>query len=419
MAPGKGAPVCHARPVKEAGDNVADRGQAELIGKIILARFLQFPLKRFERFIEEAEADPLFKTLYKRGHIIVSRFSGAGTVEHPDKMPPHAIGVIRQAPRPESGKCGHDLIILYRHPGFGREYFSNGTAHLSGNGRAEVLARKLRLITTRNRITHEVLNGILRFQRGFFCSGNPLDLKPLTLTSLSRTINASQNGDTVVDHSRISRLVNGKSIITPSGGERPLRFFFPAMRDVHRRFVCKIVNEERRSLVSGEIKRPSTDKEIRDRLRHEYHLAITRRQVAFCRRELGIPNLYQRDKNNRYPPEWAGFSALYPLGAACVRENAPAGPGIYELGLKRAEIEYPQGISHLFYIGSAKNIRERLKEHLRPGTRNGGIKKYLEEHACFFRHILFNNNRHEKEKELYSSFMAIFGAPPVCNKISP
>jgi len=394
-------------------------GQAELIGKIILARFLQSPLKRFERFIEEAEADPLFKTLYKRGHIIAGRFSRAGTVEHPDKMPSHAIGVIRQVPRPECGKHDHDFVVCYRHPGFGREYLFNGAAHLSGNGRAEVLARKLRLITARNRITHEVINGILRFQRGFFCSGNPLDLKPLTLTSLSRIISTSQNGDPVIDHSRISRLVNGKSIITLSGRERPLRFFFPVMRDIHRRFVCKVVIEERRSLVSGEIKRPFSDEEIKEKLIREYNLTITRRQVAFCRQETGIPNLYQRARNNRYPPEWARFSALYPLSAACVRENAPAGPGIYELGIKRAEIEYPQGISHLFYIGSARNIRERLKEHLRPGARNGGIKKYLKEHACFFRHILFNNNWREKEKRLYRSFMAIFGASPVCNKISP
>jgi len=249
--PGKGSP---AKLLKQAGESAAHRNQATLIGKIILAGFLKSPLKRFERFIEKAEADPLFKTLYKRGHIIAGRFSGAGAVERPDRMPPHAIGVVRQVPRPESGKHGHDFIILYRHSGFGREYIFNGATHLSGNGRAEVLARKLRLITTRNRITHEVINGILRCQRGFFRSGNPLDLKPLTLTSLSRIISASQKGDPVIDHSRISRLINGKSIITPSGTERPLRFFFPGMRDIHKRFVCKIVSEERRSLVSGEMK---------------------------------------------------------------------------------------------------------------------------------------------------------------------
>ena len=327
-----------------------------------------------------------------------------------DGMSRDAVGIIEHSPY---------FAICYRHPGFGKEYLLNGDPRLLEKEGNEALTRKLRLITTRNRITHEVINGILRLQRGFFCSGNPLDLKPLTLTSLSRIISTSQKGDPAIDHSRISRLVNGKSIITPSGRERPLRFFFPVMRDIHRRFVSKIVNEERRSLVSGEIKRPFSDKEIRDRLRHEHDLAITRRQVAFCRRETGIPNLYQRAKNNRYPPEWARFSAFYSLRAACVRESAPAGPGIYELGLKRPEIQYPQGFSHLFYIGSARNIRGRLKEHLRPGARNGGIRKQLKEHECFFRHSLFNDNWHEKEKRLYRLFVVIFGASPLCNKISP
>ena len=407
--PGEGSSACDG----------PDKDQAELIGKIILARFLQSPLKRFERFIEEAEADPLFKALFESGLIVTRGLPGAGTVEHPGRISQHTIGVVRPVPRTPSSKNGPDFTIHYRHPSFGREYLFNGKPHLPVSSEVETLTRKLRLITTRNRITHEVIHGISSYQRDYFFSDSPLDLRPLSLTYLSRTIGASQGGDTVIDPSRISRLINGISIITPSGKERPLKFFFPTGRDIHRRFVCKIVNEERRSLVSGEIKRPFSDEEIKEKLIREYNLTITRRQVAFCRRELGIPNLYQRAENNRYPPGWAGFSGLYPLCTASVQENAPAGPGIYELGLKRAEIEYPQGISHLFYIGSAKNIRERLKEHLRPGTRNGGIKKYLEEHACFFRHILFNNNRHEKEKELYSSFMAIFGAPPLCNKISP
>ena len=312
-APGEGAPVCPARPVRGAGDNVADRGQAELIGKIILARFLEAPLRRFD---------------------------------------------------------------------------------------------------------------------------SPLNLRPLSLTYLSRIIGPARGVDTVIDPSRISRVINGRSIITPSGKERPLKFFFPTGRDIHKHFVSRVLGEERARLRRpvrrsaklggqeeargpGKTKRPFSDEEIKERLIREYGLSITRRQVAFCRQEMGVPNLYQRYNNHRYPPGWATFSAAYPLCAACVQRNAPARPGIYELGVKRAEIEYPQGFSHVFYIGSARNIRERLKEHLRVSTKNGSIKKYLKEPECFFRYILFRNNWQKKEKRLYRSFVASFGAAPVCNKISP
>jgi len=279
-----------------------------------------------------------------------------------------------------------------------------------------------------------VIYGVLRHQRDHFFSGSPLDLRPLSLTYLSRIIRASQGADTLIDPSRISRLINGRSIIVPSGKERPLKFFFPTGRDIHKHFITRILSEERVRLNSapnplqeeaaaagrsGKTERPFSDEEIREKLIREYGLSITRRQVAFCRQEMGVPNLYQRYNNHGYPPGWAAFSAAYPLYTASVQGNAPAGPGIYELGLKCAEIEYPQGASHLFYIGSAKNIRERLKEHLRTDTKNGGIKKQIKEHECSFRFIPFNNNWHEKEKELYRSFVEHLGASPVCNKISP
>jgi len=420
--PAEGCPASSRRPGTE---------QARLIGKIILARFLESSLKRFEQFIEEVEGDTLFKTLFESDRIVIRRFSGAEAAASPARMKGRTVGLIRHAPRTPSSKDGPDFTIRYRHPGFGREYFFNGKPHLPMSSEVETLARRLRLITTRNRITHEVIHGVLRHQRDYFFSGSPLDLRPLSLTYLSRIIRASQRADTLIDPSRISRLINGRSIIPPSGKERPLKFFFPTGRDIHKHFVSRVLSEERVRLNSarnplqeeargpGKTERPFTDEEIKEKLIREYGLSITRRQVAFCRREMGVPNLYQRYNNHGYPPGWAAFSAAYPLYTASVQESAPAGPGIYELGLKCAEIEYPQGTSHMFYIGSAKNIRERLKEHLRAGTKNGGIKKQLKEHECSFRFIHFKNDWHEKEKELYSSFVEHFGASPLCNKISP
>jgi len=406
------------------------REQARLIGKIILARFLESSLKRFERFIEEVEGDTLFKTLSRRGLIVIRRFPGAGVAANPDRMNGRTIGLIRHAPHAASSKDGRDFTVHYRHPGFGMEYLLNGKPCLPMGKEFETLTRRLRLITTRNRITHEVIYGVLSHQRDYFFSGNPLDLRPLSLTYFSRIIRASQGADTLIDPSRISRLINGRSIIVPSGKERPLKFLFPTGRDIHKHFIIRILSEERVRLNSapnplqeagrsGKTERPFSDEEIREKLIRKHGLSITRRQVAFCRQEMGVPNLYQRYNNHRYPPGWATFSAAYPLCAACVQKNAPAGPGIYELALKRAEIEYPQGTSHLFYIGSAKNIRERLKEHLRAGTKNGGIKKQLKEHECSFRFSRIENDWHEKEKELYRSFVEHFGASPLCNKISP
>ena len=256
-------------------------------------------------------------------------------------------------------------------------------------------------------------------QRDYFHSGNSLDLKPLSRAELALTIMASNGADPVIDASRISRLTGGKTIVVPSVGEKPLRFFFPTGREIHRRAIRALMDEERKELASGKIERPLNDGEIRDRLRQRHGLAITRRQVGFCRQELGISNLYRRGKGGGYSAERRRFSTACRLDAASVKKNAPAKPGIYELSLAGAQTEYPGGTDSVFYIGSSKNIRKRIKEHLRPYNKNGGIRGYLEKYDCFFRYIVLEANWKEEEKRLYDLFEADFGASPRCNRVSP
>lgn len=319
-----------------------------------------------------------------------------------------AVGIIGHAPY---------FTIRYRHPGFGKEYLFNGDPSLFEKG--EALMRKLRIITARNRITHEILNAVFVRQRDYFHSGSPLDLKPLSRAELALAIRAGNGADPVIDASRISRLIDGKTVVVPSGGEKPLKFFFPTDRNIHRRAINALMDEERQELASGKIERPLNDGEIRDRLKERHGLAITRRQAGFCRQELGIPNLYQRKGGGGYSSEARRFSAACRLDTDSVKKNAPSAPGVYELSLVDAHIEYPNGADSVFYIGSAGNIRKRMKEHLKLYNKNGGIREYLEKYDCFFRYIILETNWQEEEKKLYDLFAADFGAPPRCNRASP
>ncbi|MBU1570229.1 MAG: GIY-YIG nuclease family protein [Proteobacteria bacterium] len=318
------------------------------------------------------------------------------------------------------GIIGHAsyFAIRYRHPGFGKEYLFNCDSRLFEKERGEALMRKLRLITARNRITHEILNAVFMRQRAYFHSGSPLDLKPLSRAELALTIRAGNGADPVIDASRISRFIDGKTVVVPSGGEKPLKFFFPTGRDIHRRAISALMDEERQELAAGKTERPLNDGEIRDRLKERHGLAITRRQAGFCRQELGIPNLYRRKGGGGYSSERRRFSAACRLDTDSVKKNAPSTPGVYELSLAGARIEYPGGADSVFYIGSAGNIRKRLKEHLKPYNKNGGIMAYLEKYDCFFRYIALETGWHE-EKKLYDLFAADFGAPPRCNRASP
>ena len=279
--------------------------------------------------------------------------------------------------------------------------------------------RKLRLITARNRITHEVLNAVFMRQMDYFYSGSPLDLKPLSRAELGLTKRASNGAEPVIDASRISRLIDGKTVVIPSVGEKPLKFFFPTGRDIHRHAIRALMEEERKELASGKIERPLNDGEVRDKLRQRHGLAITRRQVGFCRKELGIPSLYLRGRGGDYSSEQRRFSAACRLDTDSVKKNAPSAPGVYELSLAGVQTEYPGGADSVFYIGSSKNIRKRMKEHLRPHNKNGGIREYLKKYDCLFRYIVLEANWQEEEKRLYDLFAAGFGVPPRCNRVSP
>ncbi|MCL0081814.1 hypothetical protein M1N89_01110 [Dehalococcoidia bacterium] len=65
---------------------------------------------------------------------------------------------------------------------------------------------------------------------------------------------------------------------------------------------------------------------------------------------------------------------IIPFTSSSVKNNAPRRPGVYELRLDNAKIDYPNGSCEILYIGSGRNLRKRLLSHLSPNTKNGGIR---------------------------------------------
>ena len=162
----------------------------------------------------------------------------------------------------------------------------------------------MRRINTRNRITHEILEGIAEYQRDYFESNNEteteneldLKLKPLQMAKLARTLSNSDckersnhSRSFVIDTSRISRVTQGLSIITPQGNEVSLKLFFPTRRDIVKRRIKAILSREKEDIRNGRVKKPYTGDELRCKLNlEEYDLSITKREVAYCRKDRGI-----------------------------------------------------------------------------------------------------------------------------------
>lgn len=354
----------------------------ELIGRIRLARFLSLSLKRYETEISKAESSRIYQALFP-GTITFKVFPRARVSSDKKRLTQNTLARIE-----EDGKT---FIIRYRLLGFAGEYcldrgkLSRLTkrGNLAGLQRNEIdlLERQLRLISTRNRIMHMTMLGIIERQAAYLKTCDPLELVPLSQMEISRWIKA--RGYPSIDNSMISRVVAGTFIIMPDGRPMLLKKLFPSSREIYKGHIKGILAEEGMRLKSGRLDRPYTDEEIKVRLNEVYGLNVSMRTVSYCRNQMGIPSYYRRTYDNRYSPAWAQFSPYFPLTSSSVRKNVPELSGIYELSLVDADIEYPMKRTRVFYIGSSKNIRKRLRAHLGCWSKNGGLNALINGGSCF------------------------------------
>ncbi len=389
--------------------------QNELVGKIILANILECQMPKFLKYIQAVEKQPIYKKLIHIGVVVRKPFS-AGNFKSADNV----IAKIIKDTNP-------DFSIQYAREEFSVEYLVNSekilkVAKLPEEQKRNIsnLVHKLRRISTRNRTMHEVLKGIIEYQRDYFESDNENEmdfkLKPMQLKILAKHI--SDNGFSI-DESRISRIYRDISIINHIEKTITLKDFFSTKRDIVKKHIKAITNKEKEEVRNDLIKEPYTDEELQRKLKEEYNLTVSRREIGYCRYDMGILPYSKRINGYGYPPLSVNFSAIYPFTASSVKKNAPVQPGVYELRLDRKAIDYPSGYHQAFYIGSAKNLRKRLIDHIGSNGKNGGIKEYIKKEKCVFRYVQLTKQWGMEERNLYKLFIKAFGDSPVCNSVSP
>lgn len=79
----------------------------------------------------------------------------------------------------------------------------------------------------------------------------------------------------------------------------------------------------------------------------------------------------------------------------------------------------PAGPHSVVYIGSAGDLRKRLGDHLRGGSGNALLYRHIADGAARVRFRLISAGWRWAERELYRVFCETFGAPPLCNRMSP
>ena len=403
---------------------------AALLGKIVLARFLELPLRAVDRLVTREESSTGFAAL--RPWVTVGQLEGA-QVAHDAADPPQTqaspvLGEIREASR--------GLMFLYHRDSYAREYRfdEEGVNHLMSRpdlpGERAGVLRRLRLINTRNRLTHALMQAVLASQAAYLRSGQGLALLPLTQAEISARLRSESNLSVVADPGRISRLVRGLSIALPNGKAVPLGGLFPKPRQVYCHFVDHVIKREKAWMLQGVLWEPLTDEAIAAILKREYGIRLSRRTVANIRHDLAIPDCRSRSQRMNYLAATEGFSTLVPLTPQALRTAVPAQPGVYEiraaLGSPVSEAKEgwleksaPPGPHSVVYIGSTGDLRKRLGDPLRGSSDNLLLYTPLADGAARVRFRLISEGWRWAERDLYRVFCETFGTPPLCNRMSP
>ena len=411
---------------------------AALLGKIVLARFLELPLRTFDRLVTQAESSTGFAAL--RPWVTVGQLEGAQVVhdaaDTPQTQASPVLGEIRDMKNlyPGTG-ASRGLMFLYHRDSYAREYRfdEEGVNRLMSRPDfpAELagILRRLRLINTRNRLTHALMQAVLVSQAAYLRSGQALALLPLTQAEISARLRSESNLSVVADPGRISRLVRVLSIALPNGKAVPLGGLFPKPRQVHCHFVDHVIKREKTWLLQGALWEPLTDAAIASILEHEYGIRLLRRTVANIRHDLAIPDCRSRSQRMNYLAATEGFSALVPLTPQALRTAVPAQPGVYEIRAAldspmRSEAGWleksaPPGPHGVVYIGSTGDLRKRLGDHLRGSSDNVLLHYHLSDGAARVRFRLVSEGWRRAERDLYRVFCETFGTPPLCNRMSP
>ena len=215
-----------------------------LVKKIILSRFLEMPLEKYEDYIESLKISPVFQKLYNYK-----------CIKHNERI----IKIINfPKTTGNSGECnwpknilaeviaGRDCYLInYRNEWFAKKIEVN-QSRLCGFLESEKLTNKketsikdllikARLISIRNSITYRILRGIIYFKKdSFIDGGDTCSLRALSFLDVSKWVNYNFKNGVYVDNSRISRTINGKSIINRYGNEIELKKLFPSSRDIKK-----------------------------------------------------------------------------------------------------------------------------------------------------------------------------------------
>ncbi len=391
--------------------------RSTLIGKIVLARFLERPPASVLAAALKAEDVARRAGLFDGATPALRRTLLPGASHAPVAYGPD--GVFAQV-RVRNG-MPH---LVWRSIYFGCEYtvdwhrLGAWMAPADGECSEDILraVRTLLLVSTRNRIAHEVVRVLIGAQPDFLRTGAEARLAVLTERQIVREARARL---AAADASRVSRVLRSTVVLLPTGTPLPLRALCPSSRAVLRALLRDVLARERWLRGQGLLLGAWTDEELACRVPRRAGMRVSRRLVAYCRKSLGVPGASVRTRRSGYMATTMDFSTLRTLARPGILQGAPQAAGVYELRLAPGQSGYERRCAGIIYLGKAKNLRRRLLAHATPNGRNRGLASHVRRAQVLFRVRLEAGDLTRAEQALYRQFVDTYGRPPACNTLHP
>lgn len=160
---------------------------------------------------------------------------------------------------------------------------------------------------------------------------------------------------------------------------------------------------------------PMTDSKLSDLINHKYNLKTNRKMIQYIRQKYFIPSAkintyrYFHMHTNKF------FSKKFLLSKESILNSVlKNSSGVYYLYTTYSHI-YRFNHSSIVYIGSSKNLKNRLLYYVKSYGHNIKMKNLLRNNIIYIRYLKTNEYR-EYEKILLENFINLTGELPLVNK---
>ncbi len=206
------------------------------------------------------------------------------------------------------------------------------------------------------------------------------------------------------DSSILSKILNNSSVLL-NGRKRFLAELVPKEIFLYSLYIKDIITKNPANL---------NDTNVAMLLYQQYNILLSRRKVCYIRNKYLIQPISKRHDSYFYINNDKLFSPYQELKKENILNLAKNTKGIYELSSLKKE-NYPTTKSTIIYLGSSKDLKQRLLMYTSNNAHTESLKNYINTNSIYFRTINTVNYK-EYEMIFLNAFIVLYGNLPLLNK---